>query len=163
MGKYIAQGLKDGFPIEQITQEKNYPVTEVEKFSVNIDAEPAPLLTEEQAKKEIAETVDSSSVIRLGEGIGVVYAYGYRCCPDRLKIGYTEVDTVQRIAAQIFTSTPDKPVLHIEIRSHNCRALERAIQSVLEVRGCKVVGGGDEWFKVTQDELLGIYKFVTAY
>ena len=30
-----------------------------------------------------------------------LYAYGYACAPDRLKIGLTEGDTVDRIAAQL--------------------------------------------------------------
>jgi len=85
-------------------------------------------------------------VSRIGEGAGVVYAYGYRCCEDRLKVGFTEANTVQRIAAQISTSTPDKPVLLIEIKTDQCRALERAIQATLGNAGsqdfrrrCRVV------------------------
>jgi hypothetical protein len=68
---------------------------------------------------------------------------------------------VQRIAAQIGTSTPDKPVLLIEIKSDLCRALERAIQATLETRGRKVPGGGTEWFTTTRDEVLAIYQFIT--
>src|SRR5260221_10280687 len=85
---------------------------------------------------------------------------GYGCCPDRLKIGYATGDTVQRIADQIGTSTPDKPILHIEIKTDDCRALERALHAVLRVRGRKVVGGGDEWFKATRDEVIAIYEFI---
>src|SRR5215469_12840462 len=59
-----------------------------------------------------------------------LYVYGYRCAPDRLKIGSTEVDTVQRIAAQITTSTPFKPVLLIEIKTDVCRAF---IQDLLRL------------------------------
>ena len=65
---------------------------------------------------------------------------------------------MQRIAAQISTSTPDKPVLLIEIRSD--RALERAIQATLETRGRKIPGGGAEWFKASRDEVLAIYRFI---
>jgi T5orf172 domain len=89
-------------------------------------------------------------------GAGIVYAYGYRCCEDRLKVGFTEGNTVQRIAAQIGTSTPDKPVLLIEIKTDQCRALERAIQATLETRGRKIPGGGAEWFKASRDEILAI-------
>jgi hypothetical protein len=49
-----------------------------------------------------------------------------------LKVGFTEANSVQRIAAQIGTSTPDKPVLLIEIKTDQCRALERAIQATLD-------------------------------
>jgi T5orf172 domain-containing protein len=89
-----------------------------------------------------------------------VYAYGYRCCEDRLKVGFTEANTVQRIAAQISTSTPDKPVLLIEIKTDLCRALERAIQATLETRGRKISGAGAEWFKTSRDEVLAIYQFI---
>jgi exonuclease III len=79
---------------------------------------------------------------------------------NRLKVGSTEMNTVQRIAAQITTSTPDKPVLLVEIRTDHCRALERAIQTTLETRGRKIAGGGTEWFKATRDEILTIYQFI---
>jgi hypothetical protein len=105
--------------------------------------------------------VDTADVVRKGEGTGIVYAYGYRCCTDRLKVGFTEANTVQRIAAQVSTSTPDKPVLLIEIKTDQCRALERAIQATLETRGRKIAGGGPEWFKATRDEVLAIYEFIT--
>jgi predicted protein tyrosine phosphatase len=70
------------------------------------------------------------------------------------------VDTVERIAQQINTSTPDKPVLLIEIKTDKCRALERAIQATLETRGRKISGGGTEWFMASRDEVLAIYKFI---
>jgi len=119
-----------------------------------------PGITEEQAVKTVREIVDTLDVTKIGGGTGVVYAYGYRCCQDRIKIGSTDVDTVERIAQQINTSTPDKPVLLIEIRTNKCRALERAIQATLETRGCKVTGGGAEWFKASRDEILAIYQFI---
>ena len=62
--------------------------------------------------------------------------------------------------SNLSTSTPDKPVLLIEIRSDQCRALERAIQATLETRGRKILGGGAEWFKASQDEVLAIYRFI---
>ena len=74
---------------------------------------------------------DIANVKRIGEGEEIVYGYGYACSPDRLKVGSTELDTVQRIAAQIGTSTPDKLVLVVEIRTNHCRALERAIHQKL--------------------------------
>jgi hypothetical protein len=77
-----------------------------------------------------------------------------------MKVGYATGDTVQRIADQIGTSTPDKPVLHIEINTDDCRALERAIHAVLRVRGRKITGGGDEWFRATRDEIIAIYRFI---
>lgn len=119
-------------------------------------------ITEEKAIQSLATKVDVSDVIREGVRSGTLYVYGYRCAPDRLKIGSTESDCVQRIAAQIFTSTPDKPVLLVEIKTQTCRALEKAMHGILETRGKKVLGGGDEWFKVTREEVLEVYKFIRS-
>jgi len=38
-----------------------------------------------------------------------------------MKVGYTDGDTIERIAAQIGTSTPDKPVLSLR-----CERIEAA-------------------------------------
>jgi Meiotically up-regulated gene 113 len=70
---------------------------------------------------------------------------------------------VQRIAAQIGTGTPDKPVLHVEIKTNDCRALERAMHAVLEARGKRITGGGAEWFKVSREEILTIYQFIKQH
>ena len=119
------------------------------------------MVTEEQAIRIVEQTVDTSDVKRCGEGAGVLYAYGYRCCEDRLKVGSTEgnkASAVARITAQIYTSTPDKPVLLLEIKTDHCRALERAIHAILETWGRKISGGGTEWFKASREEVLAIYE-----
>ena len=41
---------------------------------------------------------------------------------------------MDRIAAQIGTGTPDKPVLSPEIPTHDCGSLEKAIYAILEYR-----------------------------
>ena len=110
--------------------------------------------------ESLAKCVKATDVIRAGQGNGTVYAYGYKCAPDWLKVGSTDGDAVQRIAAQISTSTPDRPALVIEIKTNACRALERAMHGILETRGRKVSGGGTEWFKTTRDELMEIYRFI---
>jgi hypothetical protein len=81
--------------------------------------------------------------------------------PRPAKVGSTAADTVQRIATQIGTSIPDKPVLLIEIKMNQCRTLERAVQATLGARSRKVVGGGAEWFKATRDKILSIYQFIS--
>lgn len=48
----------------------------------------------------------------------------YACIPDRRKIGSTFGPSVDRIAQQIFTSTPDKPKLLFEVKTSDRRALE---------------------------------------
>jgi hypothetical protein len=139
MAKYISTAPANGFTVEEVTQGQSYPAAEVAKYlngdgDVTGDAE----ISEEKAIQSLEAVVDTSDVIRDGQGSGTLYVYGYRCAPDRLKIGLTEGDTVQRIAAQISTSTPDRPVLLIEIKTNTCRALERAMHGILETRGRKV-------------------------
>jgi hypothetical protein len=159
MANYIAAASANGFTGSQVTAGQSYP-SEVDQFVNDPTVSDDPGITEEQAVRTVKEIVDTSDVTKIGEGAGVVYAYGYHCCQDRIKIGSTDVDTVERIAQQINTSTPDKPVLLIEIRTNKCRSLERAIQATLETRGCKVTGGGAEWFKASRDEILAIYQFI---
>jgi T5orf172 domain-containing protein len=161
MAKYIASAPMHGFTVEEVTQKQSYPAAEVTKYITEASVLAEPDISEESAIHSLATKVDVSDVVREGVGSGIVYAYGYRCAPDRLKIGYTDSDAVQRIAAQIFTSTPDKPVLLVEISTPNCRALEKAMHGILETRGKKIIGGGDEWFKATREEVLEAYKFIS--
>jgi hypothetical protein len=161
MAKYIAGAPANGFTVEQVTQGQIYPVAEVAQYLPTALSDTDPGISEGEALTELAEAVDTSDVLRLGEGQKVVYAYGYRCAPDRLKIGLTEGDAVQRIATQISTSTPDKPMLLLEIKTHDCNALEKAIHATLEYRGRKVRGGGKEWFKTNREGVIAIYKSIT--
>jgi len=48
----------------------------------------------------------------------------------------------------------------LEIRTYDCRSLERAIHSVLGHRGCKVEGAGAEWFKTNREDVINIYHFI---
>lgn len=143
-----------------MTQGQVYPAAEVDQYINHPGSDPEADISEGEALKQVAEAVDVLDVVRMGEGSGIVYAYGYRCAPDRLKVGMTETgDAKQRIFVQINTSTPDRPVLVLEIRTNHCRSLERAIH-VLEHRGCKVEGAGAEWFKTTREEVIDIYQFI---
>jgi hypothetical protein len=160
MAKYIAAAPANGFTVEQVTQGQLYPEAEVVRYVPTANSDSDPGISEDEAKGAIAEAVDTSDVLRLGEGPKVVYAYGYRCAPDRLKIGLTEGDTVQRIAAQVSTSTPDKPTLFLEIKTHDCGSLERAIHATLEYRGRKIYGAGKEWFKATREEIVSVYQSI---
>ena len=72
-----------------------------------------------EAVKEVESSVDTSSVTRLGAGTGSAYAYGYKCAPDRLKIGRSDGDVVRRIAEQVSASTPDRPVLYFVLATSN--------------------------------------------
>jgi hypothetical protein len=159
MAKYIKAAPANGFTPEQVTQKKTYPA-EVDQYLISDEIITDVGIKEEEAIKTVAGAVDTSDVVRVGEGSGVVYAYGFACCPDRLKVGSTESDAIQRIATQIGTSTPDKPALRLEIKTNYCRALEKAIQATLESRGRKIIGGGTEWFKTDRDEIVAIYHFI---
>jgi hypothetical protein len=106
----------------------------------------------------LAALVDTSDVLRIGSGSGVVYAYGYRGLANALKIGRSDGPSEQRIAQQINVATPGKPVLVLEIRTDDCRKLERALHPVLDLRGRKIGGGGAEWFAVTRDEVVALQE-----
>lgn len=160
MAKYIAAAPVNGFSASEVTTGQSYPA-EVDQFVNDPSVSEEPGITEAQAVETLRDSVDTADVIRVGEGSGVVYGYGYRCCLDRIKVGSTNTDTVERIAQQINTSTPDKPVLLVEIKTDRCRSLERAIQATLETRGCKITGGGVEWFKAGRKEVLEIYQFIS--
>jgi hypothetical protein len=161
MAKYIIAAPANGFTVEQVTQGQSYPAEVNQYLENNTELDQTPGISEGQAIQQIAEAVDTSDVLKLGSGNRVVYAYGYQCAPDRLKVGLTEGDIVQRIAAQIGTSTPDKPVLKLEIRTHDCSSLEKAIHAILKYRGRKIDGGGTEWFKTTREEIVKIYETVS--
>lgn len=165
MAKYIAAAPANGFPAEEITQGQLYPAAEVAQYVGKEEggADTEPDISEGQALSAIEQAVGASDVLRFGEGPNIVYAYGYPCAPDRLKIGLTTVgDTIQRIAAQISTGTPDKPNLLLEIRTHDCKSLERAIHATLEYRGRKIAGAGKEWFKTTRDEVVAVYRWIVG-
>lgn len=113
---------------------------------------------EEDEVHRLAEVVDLDDVVEVGSGDETVYAYGYACAPDRLRIGSAHGDPVARIAAQISTGTPDRPRLSVPMRTHDCIALERALHALLRLRGRKVPGAGAEWFLVTREELVTLHR-----
>jgi hypothetical protein len=138
MAQYIKNAPANGFTAEQITQGQSYPADEVYAVLNDPNLSSEPDVSESQAQESLVEAVDSSSVIRKGVGTGSVYAYGYKCAPDRLKIRSTDGDSIERVAAQISTGTPDKPVLLLEVKTPQCRVLERALHAILEYQGKKI-------------------------
>jgi T5orf172 domain-containing protein len=161
MAKYIKAAEVDGFSLDAVSNGQSYPGEEVKKYSDAPALSDTPEMTEEQVNESLAQKVDTASVVRMGAGKEFVYAYGYNCAPDRLKIGMSsQTDCVRRIVQQIDTSTPDRPVLHIEIKTDRSDLLERAMHSILIHRGKKIHGGGEEWFKTTAAEIKDIYEFV---
>src|SRR6266436_3061446 len=82
--KYISTAPANGFTVEEVTQGQSYPAAEVAKYlngdgDVTGDAE----ISEEKAIQSLEGVVDTSDVIRDGQGSGTLYVYGYRCAPDR--------------------------------------------------------------------------------
>ena len=71
-------------------------------------------------------------------------------------------DAVARIAVQINTATPDRPVLLVEVRNHDCRALERALHGMFRLKRRQVAGAGAEWFIATPEEVVDAYNRLTA-
>jgi hypothetical protein len=86
MAKYIAAAPANGFTPSQVTGGQSYP-SEVDQLVNDPSIGDDPGITEEQAVRTVKEIVDTSDVTQIGEGAGVVYVYGYRCCQDRVKIG----------------------------------------------------------------------------
>jgi hypothetical protein len=150
MARCLAWAETNGFTVEQVTGGKDYPAADI---SAMLEAEAA---DDAEANEPLAlpvERVDTGDVRRHGTGAETVYAYGYACIPDRLKIGKTIGFVVDRIAQQIGTSTPDKPKLLLEVKTSDCSALENVLHGILKLRGCKIDGGGTEWFRVTRDDI----------
>jgi len=136
MAKYIVAAPSYGATVDQITRDKNYPAAEVAQYLNDPDIAAEPDIFEEQALRSVEAAIDVSNVKRIGEGEGVVYAYGYACSPDRLKVGSQELDTG---AADRGTDRNEHA---------------RQARSTLEARECKISGGGAEWFKTSQDEVV---------
>jgi T5orf172 domain len=161
MANTIRNAPSNGFSVEEVTQGQSYPADEIQKYfsDQNISTEPG--ISEAEASEKLKQLVDTSNAIYLGSGAGSVYAYGYRCAPDRLKIGRTDKDVIQRIVQQISTSTPDIPVLFLEIKSDKNQYLEKALHAILSYRGQKVLGGGDEWFITSPKEIEQLYVYLS--
>lgn len=160
MARYILNAPLHGYLVEDVTQGQSYPADIIQHYISKPESLIPTDISEEQAQESLASIVDATNFVKIGSGESYVYAYGYACLPDRLKVGYTVGDVVQRIAAQIGTSTPDRPQLRLQIAINPHKQLERAIHSVLEIRGRKIIGGGNEWFKTNVQELLEIYNFI---
>jgi hypothetical protein len=161
MAKTISNAPSYGFSVEEVTQGQSYPADEVQKYLADHSVSVEPSISEAEAKEKLKQLVDTSKVKYLGSGGGSVYAYGYNCAPDRLKIGRTDKDVVQRIAGQISTSTPDIPVLFLEIKTDSNQYLEKALHGILSFRGQKIFGGGDEWFVNSTKEIEEIYFYLS--
>jgi hypothetical protein len=165
MADIINRCKAKGFTQDQITQGADIPSMLTLIQNAEIPGSVQEPLLEDPARLvcELQQAVDMSDQVTLDRGNQCVYAYGYRCAPDRLKEGRTDGDVITRIAGQISTGTPGQPALFLIIRTADCRGLEMAMQGALRVRGRKIAGGGDEWFLTTHDELTEIYEAIIGF
>ena len=160
MATVIRDAPLNGFSENDVTEGKDIPA-EVRHLIEDSTLPPSPVAENpEQLVRMVEQMVDVSELQEEGGGEQAVYAYGYRCAPDRLKVGRSNGDVIMRVTQQITTSTPDKPSLFLIFRTQNCRALEMALHGIMQVQGRKVLGGGDEWYQVTRQELLEIYRMI---
>jgi hypothetical protein len=160
MAEVLTEAPANGFTEIEVTQGAEIPDEVRRLVEGGINSNGPSSDDPDQLTEELQQTVDTSDFQETGDGNQCVYAYGYRCAPDRLKVGRSDGDVINRIARQISTGTPDKPTLVLVIRTGDCRGLEKAIQGVLQVRGRKIIGGGDEWYITTRDELLQIHTLI---
>ncbi len=161
MKEVLDEAPGSGFSLHDVTSGRDLP-TEPQNGITQPKAVERSSEDPEQLVQQLAQVIDTSELREEGQGDQFIYAYGYSCAPDRLKVGRTEIDVVSRVAQQIHTSTPDKPSLFLIIRTSDCRALEMAMHGVLRLRDRKIVGGGSEWFMTTRDELLSIYQAIDS-
>jgi hypothetical protein len=67
---------------------------------------------------------------------------------------------ISRIASQISTGTPGKPILRLRIGTRDCRTLERVLHGILKFQGRQALGGGAEWFVVQPTEIAEIFTHI---
>jgi len=162
MAQVLAEAPPNGFSADEVTQSADVP-DDVRRLAAELAATARPSEDDaEELVNELQAIVDTSDVVEIGQGAQAVYAYGYGCAPDRLKIGSCSGDVAARIAAQISTGTPDKPVLLVRIATHDCRALERVLHGVFRLQDRQVEGAGAEWFITTRDDVIAVYERVIA-
>lgn len=161
MAEVIFQAPLFGFTEEEVTQGEDVP-RRVREIVEELPPEPAPIPDDDGENYELSlhQSVDTADCVFLGEGEEAVYAYTYGCTPDRIKVGSSTKDVVARVAAQVSTSTPDKPKLVLVIYTENCTLLERTIHGYFRLRNKEIAGGGAEWFLATKEEVIDAYEAV---
>jgi hypothetical protein len=162
----MAHALRDGptfgFGEDDVTQGQDVPAAVVDELRAGVVTAAVAAEDDDALVAEVATTVDTRELCEFGTGRSCVYAYGYACAPDRLKIGRADGDAVARVAARITTSTPDKPRLVAVFHTDDAGALERGLHAWFQLRERRLEGGGREWFQVTTDEVVDAYRRLTG-
>jgi hypothetical protein len=120
--------------------------------------------------KDYITFIDEYSVTRgtktSGSGDQVVYIYGFKNDPEFLKVGLAgnAADVrgaFHRVRQQISTSNRILPTMHHVIFTNDCAQLEKALHCRLKDMGrWEYDGAGTEWFRVSVDEVLAVYREV---
>lgn len=141
--------------------------------SGNVQVEPPALFEtgSDDLLIESDEPVDEPPTERvIGSGTQAVYAFylpSYKeLATSRresrwpMKIGLTTKSVAKRLD-YIRTGLPEEPVVALEIWADDAATLEKALHSVLTLRGQRYDGApGMEWFNTNADELAAIYRFI---
>lgn len=143
----------------------------VEKSGVQgwwrISGEPSPTTNPETVRPG-AEAAQAHRSAALHPGV-YVYCYpSYRTLAEHrgetrwpVKIGMSATDMDGRIADQLGTSLPEAPVVLDRYPSETPSVLERAIHSVLTLRGQSMTEApGAEWFMTNPDEVREIVAWI---
>jgi hypothetical protein len=114
-----------------------------------------------------------SALETIGEGESAVYVYYlpiYKLDAEQsgrskwpCKIGKTDSDPLNRILSQAATALPERPVVALVIRTDSSSDMEKALHSILTLRGQRIPGApGTEWFFSNPDEIKELYHFIVA-
>ena len=163
MLEVIDEAPVNGFNVAEVTGDQDVPGEVQLLLNQEVSLPRSPPENPDQLVAQLEQMVDTSDLHEEGSGDQFVYAYGYRCAPDRLKVGRTDADVITRITRQITTGTPDRPCLFLTLRTCDGRALEMALHGVLRLHRRRAVGDGDEWFLTTKDELLTIFRQINGF
>jgi hypothetical protein len=103
----------------------------------------------------VRRQVETSNVMTIGEGSQAVYLYTTSAL---LRLGgklgsHVAPDPVPRIAAQIDAGMPGKPHLLGVILTNDALRLEKKLHARLKAMERWEIGGGDEWFWTTREEI----------
>ncbi|MCP5127503.1 MAG: GIY-YIG nuclease family protein [Gammaproteobacteria bacterium] len=104
-----------------------------------------------------------------GDGSGAIYLYYLPTYRDHAqqhgksvwpcKIGRSNRDPLERVMNQIATALPEQPVIDFILRTPNPHAWEKAIHSILTIRGLNMKDSpGTEWFLTSPEEVISLMK-----
>lgn len=70
------------------------------------------------------------------------------------KIGMSTGSAVKRVAQQIKTALPEKPIIGLIVKTDDAYLLEQALHAILRLKKREVKAPGKEWFNTTPEEVL---------